>query len=215
LIEGFTSCILVDLVDASNDDQHSATDGGPGRRDAATLPFEEVMDVLRFYNPPGDNTHPTNIHEFWDGYKALFPNRVNLVSEVYREHHILKPQPDLVVDSVSIAGGIPVPGQIFQVRRTIRNAGNEKAVEASVNRFFLANGSTQVDLLFDGFGLGLTPPNLTPRASHTAVADVIIPNGTPAGIYTLTVCSDSFDNVPESAEGTASNCRGGDIIRLR
>ncbi len=152
-IELFVANILNDLTDSANDDQHSNDpafpgESGPGRRDSVTIPFRTIFDTIRLYDPNagGFHNHARTIHEFWDGMKARNPALINHVSEVYREHHILKPQPDLVIPSVEIAAGATDPGSSFIVRRTVSNQGNEIASPPGRVRYRLLSGATSISI---------------------------------------------------------------------
>ena len=99
-IPGFVTAILHDLADVTNDDQHN---DGAGRRDDTFFTFRMLWGLLKNYDPSSSLTHdhPTTIHEFWSGLRVFQHDRINQVSEIYREHHIVKPQPDLIVSTLS------------------------------------------------------------------------------------------------------------------
>lgn len=200
-IEGFVAAILFDLYDSAHDDQHS---DGAGRRDRMSIGFNEQWDVIINYNPPGGNTHPVSIHQFWNGMRVRHGSQRNLLGEVYGEHHIVKPQPDLVVTSLSNPPSTLIRGKSFSVTRTVRNSGNELAVNSSTVRYYLSTNTfiTSGDTLLTGTS---SVPSLGIGATNTFTHSVTIPSSMSPGLYYLGACSDDLGTVPESNEG--NNCR--------
>jgi subtilase family serine protease len=136
-IEGFVAAILWDLYDDVNDDQHWDDDG---RRDNISLGWEYQWDVIRNYEPRGAGTSPVTIHEFWNGMKAKYGGLpyggfINRVSEVFREHHIDKPLPDLVIENITIDPESPGRNQNVNVTITVRNQGNARSTNYIVDLY--------------------------------------------------------------------------------
>jgi len=207
-VRGFIAAILFDLTDAANDDQEEP---GAGRRDAVQIPFRDLWNVIRNFDPEPNNllrNHPVDIHQFWAGMKARHPERINAVSEVYREHRILKPQPDLVVSAAGTAPAQINAGGSFVLSDTVRNsngpADDETARNAFTVRFFLERGTalfpTTVVL-----GTRTVPAGLGVGASNTASTTLAVPARIATGTYRLRICADSGNAVAERDE--TNNCR--------
>jgi hypothetical protein len=199
-IEGVIAAILVDLTDTTNDDQAPT---GDGRRDALGLAFTFSWDVIRNFNPAGGgifHNHPTSIHEFYDGMASRQPTLINRVAEIYREHNIVKPQPDLVVSALLGPSQNLSPGATFSVSSTIRNDGMERANNSSTVRFELVSGTSNTLL-----GARQVGAEFAAGGSSVASTTLSIPTGTAAGIHTLRACADASANVPEADE--SNNCR--------
>jgi hypothetical protein len=87
-IEGFNAAILWDIYDSTQDNQH-----GDGPSDQLSLGFDEIWNVTTNYDPGGTYHFPETIHEFWNGFYALYPGYRMGLWNVYAEHHITKPCP--------------------------------------------------------------------------------------------------------------------------
>lgn len=208
-IEGFNTAILWDIFDSDNDDQH--WDGG-GRRDGLTRDFSTIWWLMVNYDPPSSNTHIGTIHEFWNGMKDVFPNDINLMSEVFREHHIIKPQPDLVISSLSNPPTSSVQGAAFSVSNTVKNNGNENAVSSSSNRYYLSSDATinTTDMLLWG---STSNPPINAGASYSVSTNVSIPETLPPGLYILGACADDPNVIPEENEN--NNCTASAPIQVQ
>jgi hypothetical protein len=200
-IEGYIVAILWDLYDSEESDEHS---DGPGRRDSAgsVLSFDQIWDIIRRYDPSpaSDHNHPTSIHEFWDGIKALYPWTINRAAEVYREHHIVKPQPDLIV---SLGGTLPAAveaGSAFPVTVILRNTGNETAQNVATIQLNLVSSQTSVSLT----QTLATGGNFAAGSTNEWKVSVFVPANAPPGSYRLRACADVYGLVPESDE--SNNC---------
>ncbi len=200
-IEGVIAAILWDLNDTANDDQGPT---GPGRRDNFNMSFGVMWEVIRNFDPSGDlfHNHPTSIHEFWEGLREFQPGSINRISEVYREHGIVKPQPDLRVSALENPPTQLPRGTTFALSSTVRNDGNERANSAFTTRFQLVNLTTSAAF---SIGTRTIAGNLAAGAANTAAVNVTVPATLPIGNYRLRACADSGSVVPESDE--ADNCR--------
>jgi hypothetical protein len=200
-VEGVIAGILFDLVDAENDDQGVQ---GPGRRDNLNLTFADTWNVVRNFDPSGDlfHNHPTSIHEFWEGLRELESGSINRISEVYREHGIVKPQPDVRVSSLEEPPSQLPRNTTFTLSSTVQNDGNEGANNAFSTRFQLIHTITGAAV---SIGTRTTSANLAAGASDEEAVNVTVPAATPAGTYRLRACADSGGAVPESDEN--DNCR--------
>ncbi|MBI4910612.1 MAG: hypothetical protein HY820_43770 [Acidobacteria bacterium] len=199
-IEGHIAAILWDLWDSVPDDQHF---DGAGRRDSAfVLSFEQIWDIVLRYDPSSanDHNHPTTIHEFYDGLKALYPSAVNLAAEIFREHHILKPQPDLALNGIGALPATVDAGSSFPVSIAVKNAGNEVAVSSATMQLALVGSHSPV-VLSQTLS---TPAFFAAGAINNWNASVNVPPGTRPDSYRLRVCVDVPAQVPESDEG--NNC---------
>jgi hypothetical protein len=199
-IEGVIAAILWDIIDMPADDQFEA---GSGRRDNLDLTFATTWNVIRNYDPSSSlaHNHPTSIHEFWDGLRQLQPAISNRLSEVYREHQVLKPQPDLEVTVVT-PPSVLVRGNSHTLANTVRNNGDERAnSNFSVSFSLIRKGITPVGVAIGSRPVGF---NLNAGSSSSANTAVTVPANTATGTWLLIGCADSGGTVPESNE--TNNC---------
>ena len=203
--EGVISAILWDLFDTASDDQNPDAPGS----DRISLPFSVIWQVIRTFDPSGDlfHNHPTSIHEFWQGLRAQRLNDINRVSEVYGQHNIPKPQPDIEVTALQNPPQAVAPGLQFNVNNTIANTGNERANSGFTVRFELrpSNGLLVSRTSSIPLGSRSVGANLLAGSQSTAQTSLQVPAGAALGTYVLRVCSDTGGAVPESDEG--NNCR--------
>ncbi len=218
-IEGVIAAILWDIVDAVDDDQDET---GPGQRDNLNMTTADILKVIKDYDPnPGDpfHNHPVSIDELYDGFKQLFPSQINHIAEVYREHRLDKPLPDLLVTRAAVlTSNGPTNetetirlrrGETFRLENTVTNAGVAAALGFTV-RYALHNtqrplftiGSRSIEA---GFG------SITGQRSSASVG-MVMPMSVTPGVYTLQVCADSGSVVPENNEN--NNCRTAAITEV-
>ena len=199
-IEGVIAAILWDLDDAANDDQNEL---GAGRRDNLNLSFNQIWNVIRNFDPSSDlfHNHPTSIHELWEGLREFETGSINRISEVYREHGIVKPQPDVRASVIENPPSQLPRGTVFTLSSTVRNDGNERVNSAFTTRFRLVN---TVNNAVVTIGTRTIAANMAAGASSTAAVNVNVPATTPLGTYRLRACADSTSVVPESDE--TDNC---------
>ena len=201
-IEDVVCAILWDLSDAENDD-----DGlrGAGRRDNINLSFGDIWQVVKSFDPSTSafHNHPTTIHEFWSGMRLFQLSNINRISEVFREHNINKPQPDLRITTLQNAPSSVNRGAAFTVSNTVRNMGDELANSAFAVRFELTAGIGR-DLRAYQVGSRSITASFPAGGTNAANTSLTVPE-MPAGVYTLRACADSRSEVPESNEG--NNCR--------
>jgi hypothetical protein len=206
-IELVIAGILWDLTDAANDDEAEA---GAGRRDRLSLPFSAIWDAIRNFDPSPDlfHNHPTSIHELWDGLRAQRPADSNAVSEIYREHFILKPQPDLRMTAAQDAPASWTAGTSVTLSSTAENQVDERANNAFRVQFNLVPlVGTTVEI-----GGRTVAAGMAAGASSTANTLVTVPANTAPGSYRLQVCADSLGAVPESSETNNCLLRPGFIV---
>jgi len=198
-IEGVACAIIWDLVDSDNDDQAPF---GPGRRDRADFYFKDIWKVVKEYDPSDNilHNHPTTLQEFWRGLRHFFPDQVNVISEVFMEHNVVRPQPDLIVSELGLPSGMIVRGGTFGVSSTVRNAGDERANNSFHVQFRLVptNGASTV------VGERKVNGDLSAGANHTAAVTLSVPATLAVGDYRLRACVDSGSTVPERDE--ENNC---------
>ena len=205
--EGIVAAILWDLFDTVDDDQEAQ---GPGRRDRMSLSFAELWQVVREFDPSRDpeHNHPVSIHEFYDGLRALRPELSNAVAEVFGEHNIRKPLPDLVVEQLGALPASANRGGTFAIANTVANVGDEIANNGFSVRFEMVAGTTVVNLgrrtIAKEFGAG--------RRNAVTSTGTFPATMTP-GTYRMRVCADAGSEVPESDEG--NNCRTTETITIR
>ncbi len=197
--EGIIAAILWDIVDADDDDQLG---DGAGRRDRLNMTFADTWQVIRNFDPSSDlfHNHPTSIHEFWEGMREFHPESINLVSEVYGEHNIAKPLPELNVAALGNGPGTINRGASFTVSNSIDNDGAIVANSAFTVRFELVTGRSRVTL-----GTRNVGANLAAGGRSTQTTTLTIPALAATGTYQLRACADSGFAVPESNE--TNNCR--------
>jgi hypothetical protein len=199
-IEGVIATTLWDLFDTAQDDQGPT---GPGRRDNFSLPFSVMWQIVKQFDPaPGDllHNHPTSIREFWDGLRAFRLDDINAISEVYGEHNLFMPQPNLVVTAVSNPPAATGRGQSFSVTATVRNSGNELVNNGNLTSLALApEFGTPVQLV------SVITARLDAGESTTFTISVTVPSNLARGIYRVRACADSGGVVPEANE--TDNCR--------
>jgi hypothetical protein len=206
-IEGVITALLWDLIDSTNDDQFEE---GAGRRDRVDLSFSIIWDVIKNFDPSSDifHNHPTSIHELWSGLKAMRPNDINLISEAYREHGILKDQPDLQVTATGALPNSVNRGSSFSLSNTVRNLGNDPA-----------NSGFTVRAVMTHIGLGTTSSatrtvgaNLSVNGTNTGNITLNVPANAAMGSWSVQVCADVNGNVPESDE--TNNCRPAGMVTV-
>jgi len=199
-VEGVIAAILWDLTDSADDDQGTQ---GAGRRDNLDMSFAEIWNVVRNFDPSSDlfHNHPTSIHELFDGLREMEPASINRIAEVYREHGIVKPQPDLRITAIQAPPTTLVRGTTFSLSATARNEGDERADSGFTVRYQLQNQATGALVLL---GTRTVPANLIAGSSSSASATLTVPQTTVAGTYRVRVCADSTGGVPESDE--SDNC---------
>lgn len=205
--EGIVAAILWDLFDTVDDDQEAQ---GPGRRDRMSLSFAELWQVVRDFDPSRDpeHNHPVSIHEFYDGLRALRPELSNAVAEVFGEHNIRKPQPDLVVESLGTLPASANRGGTFAIANTVVNAGDEAANNGFSVRFEMVAGNTVVNL-----GRRTIAKDFAPGGRNAVTSTGTFPATMTPGNYRMRVCADSGSEVPESDEG--NNCRTTGAITIQ
>lgn len=192
--------MLWDLFDSADDDQFAT---GAGRRDHLSLGFDPIWKVIRNFDPGNGHTHPVSIHDLWDGLRATRFSDINRVSEVYREHNILKPQPDLEITMVQIPPGRVSRGASFSIISTVHNRGDEAASTAFSVGFRLTPVPSSI-LQPVALGSRTVAAGLIAGSCSTAAVTPTIPAGTAFGVYNLQVCADSGHAIPESDE--SNNC---------
>lgn len=200
-VEGIVAGILWDLLDTTNDDQGEQ---GPGRRDDFSMAFSTMWNVIRNFDPSSDllHNHPTSIHELFEGFQELQPGSINKIAEIYREHGIVKPQPDVTMTALENPPTQLPRGTVFNLSSTVHNEGNERVNANSTVRFQLVN--TAIDAAVT-IGSRIVPGNMAAGASNTAAVNVTVPLNAPRGTYILRACADATNVVPESDEN--NNCR--------
>jgi hypothetical protein len=197
-IEGVIAGILWDLTDNINDDQALQ---GPGRRDRMQLPFSAIWDVITNFDPStsSSHNHPTSIHELWDGLRQLQFNEIDRISEVYREHGIIKPQPDLRMTQL-VRSATSAPGTLTLIN-TVRNEGNESALREFTIRVQVLSALSNALI---GESVRTVPAGLVAGSSSTASTVVTLPPTNIVGLFRFRACADSGGTIPESDE--ADNC---------
>nr|MBC8412625.1 hypothetical protein [bacterium] len=196
-IEGFAGAILWDIFDSLSDDQHG---DGDGQRDELATDFFTQWDVVRNYNPPGSADHPLSMHQFWNGMRDRHSTLINRVSEIYREHHIERPIPDLTVNSVTDPPVIGVLGSSFSSTANVGNIGDEMAMGTFrvLWHFYESATGDRTELLASNI------TNLGAGSSIDRTRTFFIPSGMATGNYLLGACVDPDLIVPESDE--TNNC---------
>ena len=199
-IEGVIAGVLIDIVDDTNDDQGPQ---GPGRRDNLNMTFADVWNVIRNFDPSGDlfHNHPTSIHELFEGFQEMESGNINKIAEVYREHGIVKAQPDVRASAIENPPTQLPRGTTFNLSSTVRNDGAERVNNAFTTRFQLVNTVNGATVTI---GTRTTAANMSAGAASTAAVNVTVPATTPLGTYRLRACADSTSIVPESDE--TDNC---------
>lgn len=202
-VEGIIAGILWDLTDTTNDDQGEQ---GPGRRDNFSMTFAQMWNVIRNFDPSDSllHNHPTSIHELFDGFREMFPNEINRVAEVYREHGLTKPLPDLRVVSFGTVAATVRRGQILSIPTTVANRGSIFANSAFNVQWRLGAGALTTQ--------GTIPANFGANAASSITGRLTIPLTMVLGEYTLRACVDSGSDVPETDEG--NNCMSGPTVRV-
>jgi hypothetical protein len=202
-IEGVIAAILWDIVDSADDDQDET---GPGRRDNLDLKFLNVVNVILNYDPEPWNplrNHPVSIHELFDGFRQIYPQHINRIAEVYREHRINKPLPDLLVSSTGTIAATIRRGQFLQVSANVANAGPILANNGFALQWRIGTANIwQVNL----------PAGMSANSTVSASMSILIPSGMATGMYTVHACADSGSAVPESDED--NNCRYAGAIQV-
>ncbi len=198
-IEGVITALLWDLIDANNDDQFEQ---GAGRRDRINLTFANIWDVIKNFDPSPDlfHNHPTSIHELWSGLRAMRPNQINLISEAYREHGIVKDQPDLQVTATGTLPNRVNRGSSFTLSTTVRNLGNDPANSAFTVRAQMTHATQGTTIS----GARTVAANLAVNGTSTGNITLSVPSNALIGGWFVEVCADVTGAVPESNE---NNCR--------
>ncbi len=115
---------------------------------------------------------------------------------------VVDPLPDLTVTAVADPPAFAAPGDTVEVGDTTTNAGPGDAA-ASVTSYWLST-----DGVIDGTDLALAGTRsvgaLTAGTADAGTTSVTVPDGTPAGTYTLLACADGATVVTESDE--TNNC---------
>lgn len=203
--EAFVAALLWDLTDGVDDDEDEQ---GAGRRDRINLTFQNVWDVIKNFDPSADlfHNHPTSVHELWTGLRLNHRGDINRISEAYREHNIIKPQPDLEMTAVQTAPTQIPRGASFTISNTVRNTGNELANNGFTVRLRLVPvvgpGNFALPVTVGSRTIGV---NMAAGGSNTATTTLTVPATATAGNYVLQACADSGGAVPESVEN--NNCR--------
>jgi subtilase family serine protease len=110
---------------------------------------------------------------------------------------------DLVVTEIANPPSSASAGGTFGARDWLLNQGTA-AAGAFVTRFYLSLDGVRdsADTLLIG---SRSIPGLSPGATSKGTVTVLIPGGTPSGLYVLIACTDDLNQVGESNE--ANNCR--------
>lgn len=199
-VEGIIAGILWDLTDTANDDQGAQ---GPGRRDNFNMSFAQMWNVIKNFDPSDSllHNHPTSIHELFAGFQEMQTGNINKIAEIYREHGIIKAQPDLTMTALENPPTQLPRGTTFNLSSTVRNEGNERVNAGYTVRFQLVNAANL------GFTIGTrtVAANMAAGTSNTAAVNVTVPGTLTPGTYTLRACADAFGAVPEDEEN--NNCR--------
>jgi hypothetical protein len=200
-VEGIIAGILWDLTDTVNDDQGVQ---GPGRRDNFNMSFAQMWNVIKNFDPSDSllHNHPTSIHELFSGFQEMQTGSINRIAEVYREHGIIKAQPDLTMTALENPPTQLPRGTTFNLTSTVRNEGNERVNSGYTVRFQLVNAA---NLAFT-IGTRTVAANMAAGTSNTAAVNVTVPGTLTPGTYTLRACADAFGAVPEEDE--SNNCTG-------
>jgi hypothetical protein len=200
MTEGVIAAILWDLFDGAVDEQNAAAPG----RDRISLTFSAMWQPIRSFDPSSDifHNHPTSIHEYWDGLRIFQLNSINLISEVYTEHNISKPQPDLEVTALQNPPQALAPGAQFSVTNTVRNTGDERANRSFTIRYELRPVGRGLPI---ALGTRTVAANLLAGSQNSATTSLQLPAAAVFGTYVLRACADSGAAVPESDE--SNNCR--------
>ena len=209
-IEGFIAAILWDIGESTgaNDDQHN---NGAGRRDQLNGTFDLIWKAMKNYDPfPQDpfRNHPASIFEFWDAIKATQPSFINAVSEIFAEHHLITPQPDLSVTALSNPPASARAGSVFTATSSVSNVGAETAFSGSVLQYYLAGVSSvgRTKLTSQRSVAG----NFAAGATLQFTDTMVIPFTLAEGSYRLQACADDTRFVPEVNE--TNNCRSSILV---
>jgi CARDB len=111
-------------------------------------------------------------------------------------------RPDLTVDSLAVVGGSSTPGGVIRVLDTTANHGHGRA-KKSATAVYLSKDARlgATDRLLARRRLG----KLAAGKSSHGVRSAKVPQGTPAGSYSLLACADSRHRVSEKSE--TNNCK--------
>jgi subtilase family serine protease len=109
--------------------------------------------------------------------------------------------PDLLVTDLTNPPPAAVAGGSFAMTATVKNVGSEVAAK-STTEFWLVTEDGETRLPLTGVQ---DLPQLLAGASSAAGAMVIVPPGTPGGLYFIEACADAPAEIPEGKEG--NNCR--------
>jgi hypothetical protein len=160
--------------------------------------------VIKNFDPSDSllHNHPTSIHELFSGFQEMQTGSINRIAEVYREHGIIKAQPDLTMTALENPPTQLPRGTTFNLTSTVRNEGNERVNSGYTVRFQLVNAA---NLAFT-IGTRTVAANMAAGTSNTAAVNVTVPGTLTPGTYTLRACADAFGAVPEEDE--SNNCTG-------
>jgi hypothetical protein len=194
-IEGYVAAVLWDVIDG-----HQDNNDGNASFDRLFVNFNQIWDVLRNYDPPGGNTHPVTIDQFFDGFAQRWPQFANRLSEVFDENRLPgKPAANLRAGLRSPMPTQLPPGSPITVGVDVSNAGTVRPGMGSTVGLFVANtpsggGATKI---------GTAPvSDIAPFATTQINVTGTVPRDMNPSF--VIVCADSESRVFEASE--SDNC---------
>jgi hypothetical protein len=181
-------------------------------RDAVSLGFDTVWDIIVNFDPSTDATHnhAQSIYDFWWGLVHFYPDLANRVAAVYHESHVNTPSANLLVNIVNATPAVVSPGGALTIAETTANDGYVNVGESSTTRFYLSTDSafSTSDILIGQRVVS----NLAPSRGEVGSTTVTIPQSVAPGMYYVLACADGPGVIFEGNE--LDNCMDGTRIQV-
>jgi hypothetical protein len=219
LVPEVTATILWNLVGhATALGETVAMDGdgnnhdGNNSRDAVSLGFDTLWDVIVNFDPSTDTSHnhARSVYDLWWGLVYFYPDLANRVAAVYHESHVNVFSANLLANYVSGTPAAVAPGGSLTVVDTTANVGYVNVGEPSTTRLYLST-----DPVFSASDILLgqrVVSNLAPNRGEQGSTVVTIPQSVSPGTYYLLACADGPAVIFETDE--LDNCIDGTAIQV-